>query len=79
MSAEEFLEYIGEARFYRCKGKQRQSLARRQYAAYVRAFRVASFSEAYRLHLDTANHAATQKGLSDRDHGRPMAVVTEFL
>lgn len=80
MTQEQFFEYIGEAQsFYRLKGKALTTKARQRYAAYVNAYRVKSFLEAYYLSLDSANRHAAARGLADRDGGRPMLLVQDLL
>ena len=80
MTPEEFFEYIGEARFYRCQGKRRLNLIREQYTAYVAAYRVSSFYEAYALSIGEGNsHSAIMRGLKDRDAGKPMVSVPGLL
>lgn len=81
MTAEEFLKYIGEVDYLRVQGKRRLSIARGRYDAYCRAYNVKSFTEARSvdLHFNRGCEWAIRQGLLDRDAGKPMVEVPEFM
>lgn len=81
MTAEEFLEYIGEAACFRDKGGQRLARAKRAYGAYIQAYREMSleklcFSARF---AGGSENAAVFKAVQDRDNGAPMVNAPELL
>lgn len=78
MTVEEFLRYIGAAPGNGTK-KQRLAIARAKYAVYVKAYRVETFLEAFRLGSVRWDYRAARRGLQDRDEGRKMVEVPGLM
>lgn len=65
MTVEQFLKYIDAAPGYGVSEKQRLAIARAKYAAYVKAYRVQKFLEAFRLGSVRTDYRATRRGAGD--------------
>lgn len=82
MTPEEFLAHIEQGKpCYRDKGKSRINRARRWYAAYCRVYKSESI---YDLVMQCfvagfAEHQPMRIAARERDEGKPMIIVLEFM
>lgn len=80
MTAEEFLEKIGEAEYYRDKGKARLNRAKRHYAAYMKAYQENSLCAlVFSAKISGSEWSGIHAAAEDRDAGLPMCYVPELM
>ncbi len=74
MTPAEFLLYIGDG-YTKVGARGSAGVVKRRYAAYVEAYSVKTYLEAYWCHMDDASKDATRAGLQDKDEGRQMILL----
>lgn len=79
MTADQFLQYVGTDPGNGTTKQQRLAIAKAKYAAYLKAYKVKTFLEAFRMGSVRWDYRAARCGLRDRDEGRRMVEVPELV